>query len=396
MAQQKGRKRRGADQRDAPGAEARRLAIEVVRRIDEEGAYANLLLPSLLVESTLEQRDKNLVTEMVYGATRMRRSLDWLVDRFIVSPPAPALRASLRVGAYQLAFMRVPAHAAVSATVSASAKRNRPPVNAILRKVAGSLPEEGEIQWPSDAIQLSYPDWIIDRLIEDLGAEDAEAMLATMNTAPEVIEREDGYIQDTASQWVVDAVDAQPGDRVLDLCAAPGGKATALAGRADTVVASDNRPSRVSLVASNVARLGLTNVVPVASDATQPPFAAQSYDRVLVDAPCSGLGVLRRRPDARWRVQPNDVTELASLQQRILSEAASLVRPGGVLVYSVCTVTKAETVDVVQGFLDTNPQFTPSSLDPGRWRSWGPGGMVLPQDHNTDAMAVFVLNLRAS
>ena len=153
----------------AAGTEARRLSIEAVRRIDQDGAYANLLVPSLLAASDLDQRDRNLVTEMAYGATRMRRAVDWLVDRFIISPPPPALRASLRVGAYQLAFMRVPAHAAVSATVSASAKRNRAPVNAILRKVADSLP----VEWPSEGTRLSYPDWLIARLSNELGEADA-------------------------------------------------------------------------------------------------------------------------------------------------------------------------------------------------------------------------------
>ena len=137
----------------SPGAPARRVAIEAVRRIDEDSAYANLLVPSLLAQSDLEQRDRNLVTEIAYGATRMRRSLDWLVDRFLVSPPAPALRAALRVGAYQLAFMRIPPHAAVSATVEASAKRNRAPVNAILRKVAESLP----VEWPSSRHSTQLP-----------------------------------------------------------------------------------------------------------------------------------------------------------------------------------------------------------------------------------------------
>lgn len=365
------------------GTEARRLAIEAVRRIDEEGAYANLLLPTLLERSDLDQRDRNLVTELVYGSTRMRRALDWLVDRFVVSPPPPALRASLRVGAYQLAFMRIPAHAAVGATVGASAKRNRPPTNAILRKVAGSLPIES---WPSEGIRLSYPDWIVDHLRQDHGADDALAMLERMNEAPSVVEREDGYVQDTASQWVVDEVEAAAGELVLDLCAAPGGKATALAGIGAAVVAADLRPARSGLVATNAARLDQTVHV-LSADGLAPPFPAATFDRVLVDAPCSGLGVLRRRADARWRVAPDDVTELGSVQFSLLRRAATLVKPGGTLVYSVCTVTEAETTAVADGI--TGPHATPLPLTADHWRPWGSGGLILPQDHDTDGMAIF-------
>lgn len=370
---------------EAEGAPARRVAIEALRRIDEDGAYANLLVPSLLTASDLDQRDRNLVTEIAYGATRMRRAVDWLVDRFVVSPPPPALRASLRAGAYQLAFMRVPAHAAVSATVAASAKRNRAPVNAILRRVADSLPVD---HWPSDGIRLSYPDWLIELLTTDLGSHEAVAMLETMNTAPPVSERPDGYVQDQASQWVVDEVDAKPGERVLDLCAAPGGKATGMAAAGAAVIAADIRGSRAGLVAENARRLDLANVFVLAADGLHPPFAPASFDRVLVDAPCSGLGVLRRRPDARWRITAADIETLADLQARLLDTAATMVKPGGRLVYSVCTVTDAETVGVA-GRAGDLLGLEPIALVGDRWTPHGTGGRVLPQDHDTDGMAVF-------
>jgi 16S rRNA (cytosine967-C5)-methyltransferase len=370
---------------DAPGAEARRVAIEAVRRIDEEGAYANLLLATTLADSPLDQRDRNLVTELVYGTTRMRRAVDWLVDRFLVSPPGPALRASLRVGAYQLAFMRVPAHAAVSATVSASAKRNRAPVNAILRKVADSI---DAVEWPSLGIRLSYPDWIIGRLSDDLGAEPAIAMLEQMNLAPSVHERDDGYIQDEASQWVVEAVGAQPGERVLDLCAAPGGKATGLAALGAQVTATDSRVSRSSLVAANIKRLGITNATAITADGRHPPFRAATFDRILVDAPCSGLGVLRRRADARWRVTPKDIENLAVLQGELIDAAVTLLKPGGVLVYSVCTVTMAETVTIAEAATGRH-ELVPIPIGDERWTAVGTGARLLPQDHDTDAMVIF-------
>ncbi|NNC78626.1 MAG: hypothetical protein HKN94_00620, partial [Acidimicrobiales bacterium] len=148
------------------GLESRRLAIDALVRIDEDGAYANLVLSKILDESTLETRDRGFVTELVYGTTRMRRALDYVVDRFIVRDDIEArVRACLRTGAYQLVFLGTPAHAAVDATVAATPKRARGFVNAILRKVAAS----GAVEWPTDAIRLSYPNWMIDRLAADLG-----------------------------------------------------------------------------------------------------------------------------------------------------------------------------------------------------------------------------------
>lgn len=367
------------------GGDARRVAIEAVRRIDEEGAYANLVLSGLLDASHLDTRDRGLVTELTYGATRMRRSCDWLVDRFLVSPPPPALRAALRVGAYQLAFTRIPPHAAVSATVSGTAKRNRGVVNAILRRVADSLP----VSWPDDATRLSVPDWLLARLRADLGEVDAIAMLETMNLAPEVTERGDGYVQDEASQWVAELVGASAGELVLDLCAAPGGKATAMAAAGATVVAGDRRVGRVGLITQNAQRLGATSLVALAADGLAPPFADETFDRVLVDAPCSGLGVLRRRADARWRVTGGDIDQLADLQRALLDRAVALVRPGGTLVYSVCTVTDAETVGVAGSFAQDHADLEALPIA-GPWRPHCSGGLVLPQDHGTDGMAVFV------
>ncbi len=158
--------------------------------------------------------------------------------------------------------------------------------------------------------------------------------------------RDDGYVQDPASQAVVAAVDARPGQRVLDCCAAPGGKATALAGAGARVVAADRAVGRIGLIVDNQRRLGASLSAAVA-DAGAPPWRASAFDRVLVDAPCSGLGVLRRRPDARWRIDADAPERLAELQRRILEAAAPLVAPGGLLVYSVCTLTVAENQGVI-------------------------------------------------
>ena len=170
---------------------------------------------------------------------------------------------------------------------------------------------------------------------------------------------------------------------MLDLCAAPGGKATHLAGGSRFVVAADLRPARAGLVAANGRRLGSTNLAVVVADATAPPLRAGRFDRVLVDAPCSGLGALRRRPDARWRIQEADIDRLAGLQRDMLAAAAGLVRPGGVLVYSVCTLTAAESIDhpAPAGWTPLPPPAAP-------WRPYGDGGRLLPQDADTDGMTV--------
>ena len=369
-----------------PGVEVRRVAIAAVERIDVDRAYANLALPPMLSRSSLDERDRALVTELVYGATRMRRACDHLADRFVLRDVDPTVRAALRVGVYQLAYTQVPTHAAVSATVGAVTGPARGFVNAVLRKVATARTE-----WPDEATRLSYPDWIVDRLVADLGAEQGIAALEAMNQAPETTVRADGYVQDLASQWVVELVGAQPGELVADLCAAPGGKATGLAANGARVVASDISPARVGLIVSNVVRTGGGAVDALVADATRPPYASECFDRVLVDAPCSGLGVLRRRPDARWRVEPDDVDRLAQLQCRIVDAALRLVRPGGVLVYSVCTVTEAETLGIDRHLADRYPELEPLAQPGEPWMPHGRGSIVLPQTAGTDAMMVLRL-----
>jgi 16S rRNA (cytosine967-C5)-methyltransferase len=348
---------------------AREVAYRCLQRIDHDGAYANLLLQSELGRSKLSERDRGFVTELVYGTTRMRRACDALIDRFLVKEPQPELRTLLRLGAYQLHFAGVAPHAAVGETVELAAKPARGFVNAILRRV-GDTP----IDWPNDAVRLSYPDWIVARLRAELG-EAADAALERMNEPAPVSVREDGYRQDLASQWVAAAVEAVVGERVLDLCAAPGGKASAMASNGADVIAADLQLHRAKLV---------RGVPVVVSDATAPPFPPSSFDKVLIDAPCSGLGALRRRADARWRITERDVVELAALQRRIIETSVPLVHPGGWLVYSVCTLTAAESIDH-----PVPPGFEPITDAPSpEWRPYGHGWRVLPHDHDTDGMAL--------
>ena len=370
------------------GVAARRAAIDALVRIEDGDAYANLALPPMLDRSDLPARDRRFVTELVYGTTRMRRACDWLVDRHLERPVETRVRAGLRLGAYQLAFLDTPPHAAVDATVGATPSRARGLVNAVLRRVGEAAPE-----WPDDATRLSYPDWIVDRLVGDLGRPCALDALDAMNRPPPVQTRDDGYQQGLASQWVARLAEVEPGHRVADLCAAPGGKATALGhAGASVVVGADVRPARARLVADNASALGLGTVVrAVVADGRHPPMRAASFDRVLVDAPCSGLGALHRRPDARWRVQPADVDRLVELQSAIVGAAVPLVRPGGVLVYSVCTLTAAETTGVDEHLAAVAPAMEALPPPSAPWRPWGRGALLLPQDAATDGMAVLRL-----
>ena len=352
-------------------------------RVDTEGAYANVALPAALGRTGLDERDRAFATELVYGVTRRRRALDWALDAFLATPPPPPARAALRMGAYQIIELGTPAYAAVSATVEAAPRRHRSLVNAVLRRVAEAEPRP----WPDDATRLSYPDWIVGALITDLGRDTALGVLESMNAPARVHRRPDGYVQDESSQLVVDAIDVQAGGLVADVCAAPGGKATALAARGARVVAFDSHRGRIGLLKANRSALAADQMQLLAADGRHPPLRAGCFDAVLVDAPCSGLGTLRRRPDARWRIKPESVARLAGLQTELVAAAADLLRPGGQLVYSVCTLTGEETVQVaarVSG--DARLEALPRPSEP--WLAHGDGAILLPStDH--DGMAMF-------
>lgn len=405
-----------ARQADRPGARglgpagltARGLAIAALVAT-EDGERANVVVPRLLAASSLPENDRRFATELAYGTVRMCRACDWLVGQFARGELEPVVRAAARAGAYQLAFMRVPSYAAVSATVAETPQRARSLVNAVLRRVA-ALVEEGPLPWPDLGTRLSYPDWALDRLGRDLGPGRALAALEAMNQPGPVVLRPDGYAQGPASQAVAEHVarlltahaDISQA-KVLDLCAAPGGKATFLAHNAGAVVGADVDRGRAQVLRENAERLSLKNVPVVVADGARPPFRAEAFDAVLVDAPCSGLGALGRRPDARWRARPGDIGRLAGLQRRLLAAAAPLVRPGGVLAYSVCTLSRAETEDVGQWLLKTlapatnegssgrQEEWAPLPAPGPPWEPLGHGALLLPQAGGTDGMYLIVL-----
>jgi 16S rRNA (cytosine967-C5)-methyltransferase len=428
---------------------ARSLALDALERIDA-GAFSHIVVPQRLANSGLAPRDRALVTAFVYGAVRMQRVLDDALAPRSNRPLTdldPRVRAALRLGAFQL-FDGVAPHAAVGETVAATPARARPFVNAVLRALAREEPHwpSYDTRTPVDELgaRSSHPDWVVAMLLEEFGAADTVEVLRCDNTPPAVtlranpqrtnvdalldelraqeLEARRGDLvptavvldhardpnaiaavregraspQDQASQAVIAALDPQPGDRVLDLAAAPGGKAAGAAeriGDSGVVVAADVHRGRVGLITDAALRLGLQSLHALVADGVAPPFRPAQFDRVLVDAPCSGLGVLRRRPDARWRIEEADIAQLAALQRELLRRASTSVGPGGRLVYSVCTVSREETIEIDEWARVAIPQLQPVAPPPAPWRAHGRGALLLPHDAGTDGMFVLVFEV---
>ncbi|MGI9578415.1 MAG: transcription antitermination factor NusB [Microthrixaceae bacterium] len=376
---------RGSDE----GVASRVAALEVLARVEDDDAFANLAVGAVLDRAALDERDRALATDLAYGAIRHRRALRYLVDRFLSDPPPPNVYRALELGVYQLLHRPdIPDYAAVSATVTAAPKRFRGLVNAVLRRVA-----DADATYPDDATRLSYPDWMVDLLVSELGPKEALGALESMNEPARAHTRSDGYVQDPASQMVAELVAAElPGAAgVIDLCAAPGGKATMLAaGESTWVAAADVSAKRAGLIAANATTLGAADTCTVVSDATEPAFAPGSADAVLLDAPCSGLGVLRRRPDARWRITQEAPERLAALQRRMIDASVPLVAPGGLLAYSVCTLTAVETTGIDDYVSERHPGMQPIEPPAAPWVPHGRGAILLPQRESTDGMALFM------
>jgi 16S rRNA (cytosine967-C5)-methyltransferase len=348
---------------------SRAIAARVVQRVFEDGAYADRAFRS--AAERLDARDRAFAQQLAYGTVQRVRTLDHGIEtlgRRPVRKLDPPVRAALRTGAYQLAFMdAVPQHAAVHETVelvrAAGLERAVAFSNAVMRRLAEGLPgllSGLDEETPAAAALLhSYPDWIAEAWWRELGPDSARALMRAQNEPPETAVRtpdgalvvesvpvewlESGHAwpQSRGSQLAGAAVGARPGERILDLCAAPGGKATQLAAAGAVVVAVEKHPGRARELGENARRLGVVVTV-VNADALELPPGLTGFDRALVDAPCSGLGVLNARPDLRWRAEP-----LPELQVDLLRVAADRVRPGGSITFAVCTIHRAENEDVV-------------------------------------------------
>jgi 16S rRNA (cytosine967-C5)-methyltransferase len=394
--------------------QARGVAARVVERVFEEAAYADRAFRS--AAERLDARDRAFAMQLAYGTVQRVRTLDHGIETLGRRPvrklDAP-VRAALRTGAYQLAFMdAVPARAAVNETVelvrAAGLERAVAFTNAVMRRLAEGLPDllaRLHEQTPAAAALLhSYPDWIAETWWRELGADDARALMRAQNEPPETAVRtpdgprvvetippdwlESGYAwpQSRGSQLAGSAVGARPGERILDLCAAPGGKATQLAAAGADVVAVEKHPGRARELEENARRLGVRLTV-LNADALELPHDVSSFDRALVDAPCSGLGVLNSRPDLRWRAAP-----LPDLQLALLRAAAERVRPGATVTYAVCTINRAENEDVVDA-LDLRVEDLGGRFPDYRHPRRPEFLLTLPHVHGTAGF--FVARLRA-
>ena len=427
------------DSRPGPRPSARSIALDVIRRVTDEGAYSNLTLARTLARARLSERDAAFATELVYGTLRRLVPIDHalapLLERPLDTAPKGA-RAALRLGAYQLTYLRVPAHAAVSETVALVDPRHRGFVNAVLRRAATAAPEvpEGPDD-PGVSMRTGLAEWAVRELrrivTSDAETEEAAGALAeraeltirtnTCATTVEALERaladadvptergrvhpdslvvgsgapaalpgfDRGWfaVQDQASSFVVRALDPRPGDRVLDVCAGPGGKTghvACLIGEDGRTVAADVSLPRLELVGTTLARLGVSAHLLV-QDGRRPAVRG-GFDRVLVDAPCSGIGSARRRPELLWRARKEELSGLARLQVGIATAAAALVRTGGRLIYSVCTFPRAETDAACDAILRRASELEPIEIA-------GPDGpaervRLWPHRHGCDAMFV--------
>jgi 16S rRNA (cytosine967-C5)-methyltransferase len=405
---------------------ARRAAFDTILRVFEDDAYADRAFPA--AAASLDQRDRALAQRLAFGTIQRVRTLDHGIEELGRRPVAkldPPVRAALRLGAYQLAFSEVAVHAAVNESVelvrAAGLARAVGFANAIMRRLTLGLRELvarlGDGTPDEAALRHSYPDWVAELWWRELGREETLALMAAQNEPaenvvranrrkggsvegrpdPEIpdalhVERVDeealraGLIwpQSRGSQLAGLCVGSRDGERVLDLCAAPGGKATQLAGE---VTAVEIHPGRARQLEENCARLGAMNVRVVNADALALPEELSDFDRVLVDAPCSGLGVLASRPDLRWRAKP-----LPELQRDLLRVAAERVRPGGTVLYSVCTISSEENEAVVEACgLEVEPlqEEWPQFAHPRRPEFL----LTLPDRHRTSGF--FIARLRS-
>ena len=407
---------------------AREVARRVLDRVQTGSAWATLALDGELARAGLEERDRRLAAEIVYGVLRHRARLDRALGAHAdLKRTPPRVLTALRVAAYQLLFLdRVPQYAAVDDAVAATRAISGAKLagfgNAVLRKLATGkeppLPPAGRARVE---LEHSMPAWIVDELVA-IDADVAPARAAALNQPAPLVGRANALkitrealvaqlvaagaaaepveglpmairfaglgdpgrspsfqaglwtVQDPGAQRVALLAAPRDGQRILDACAGVGGKSThlaELAGDRVQIDAADQSRTKLDLLGETCARLGVTSVHPVVCDLTDPaaPLAAQ-YDLIVLDAPCSGLGVLRRHPDAKWRVKPDDVPRVAIVQRKLLDAVVARLAPGGALVYSVCTFTRAEGPDQIRALLARHPQLSLIAEE----RTWPPDG----------------------
>ncbi|MFC0558657.1 16S rRNA (cytosine(967)-C(5))-methyltransferase RsmB [Halalkalibacter alkalisediminis] len=437
----------------------REVALEVLLQIEKNQAYSNLLLNQTVKRANLDPRDVGLLTEIVYGTIQRRDTIDFYLQPFIkkgVDSLQDWVKVLLRLSVYQLVYLdRVPDRAIVHEAVTIAKKRGHKGISGMVNGVLRSLLREGipsidtvKGELEKVALQTSFPVWMVERWVDQYGVERTKAMCESSLVPPSVTVRvnrvkttieqaldllmqdgveatrgvlaEDAIIikkgnvfqtsaykeglitaQDESSMLVGRAVGAMAGMHVIDACAAPGGKSTHIAEQMDdqgTVLSFDLHEHKVKLIREQASRLGLDIIKAEAHDARKlkERLGNQLFDRVLIDAPCSGFGVIRRKPDIKWSKELKDIQAIQAIQQDILRTAATLVKPGGKLIYSTCTIDKDENEEVVQAFLKNHSDFqldeTLAERLPEKARNSElyQRGMItiLPQDFETDGFFI--------
>jgi 16S rRNA (cytosine967-C5)-methyltransferase len=401
----------------------RGTAVKILNRVERTDSYLDKLLDAELRTSDTSDVDKSLLAEIVHGVVRWQGRLDWILNGFThgnFSKSEVNVKNALRVSLYQILFLtHVPHYAAVNEAVE-FIKHIRGPkladfVNAVLRNIIRTIdgihyPKEEDDPTQYLAVYYSHPQWMVRRWLQRFERQELEKLLAANNEIPGLTLRinklkiqpsefltlldnknvsyqgsslidyflkvrslsgisqmnifQNGYfsIQDESAALPVLLLDPRPGERIVDLCAAPGGKTTYIAElmkNEGSIIAVDKYESKLKLIQTSCARLGITNVELRIADATE--LELPPVDKILLDAPCSGLGVLRKKPDIKWKRQPEDIVRLTGIQSRLLENAVRLLRPGGVIVYATCTTEPEENILLIRSFLDRHPDFR---LDP--------------------------------
>ncbi|WP_339831371.1 16S rRNA (cytosine(967)-C(5))-methyltransferase RsmB [Paenibacillus sp. FSL R7-0272] len=447
------------DRSQKPKTSARALAVKVLSAVEQDGAYSNLELNRRLKEADLSSADAGLATELVYGTIARRNTLDYYLERFVAKGTAklqPWVRSLLRISAYQLIYLdRIPEHAVVSEAVNLAKKLGHQGISGMVNGVLRNMIRNKEqLHVPSHlpvaeriSLEHSHPLWMVERWIAQYGEETTEAICRANNEPPAVSIRvnttmttrdklmeemvssgavveashlspdgilvrsggnmaltswyRDGLfsVQDESSMLVAEAVAPEEGQKVLDCCAAPGGKTAHIAEKMrdrGRIIANDVHAHKRELILDQAERLGLSCIDAVTGDALDldKRYAESSFDRILLDAPCSGLGVIRRKPDVKWTKSSSDIEDISSLQRELLDCVAPLLKPGGILVYSTCTIESAENEDMVADFLDRHPEYkaieTSAWSQPGsrEWKAVNGGVQILPQYAHSDGFYI--------
>lgn len=439
---------------------ARLLALKVIDSVFSEGAYSNIALNKVLNAQSLSDLDRRFVTELVYGTIKAKGTLDWILSQNVSRPLnkiSPVILNILRLGVFQIYFLdRIPASAACNEAVNLAKKFGHQGtvkfVNAVLRN---SVRNKEHIVYPSIeedqvlhlSLTLQHPAWLLKKWIRDYGLVEAQKLCVFNNqvlslslrvntlaiSRDELLDRliadgfvvkpsewsKDGivceklpsmallfqkygmyfYVQDESSMLVASILNPQPGQKVIDVCSAPGGKTTHLAqlmNNSGEIIASDIYPHKIELIKENAERLGITIIKTQVQDAAVNVLSWNATaDCVLVDAPCSGLGVLRRRAEARWNKSEENLKEFPPLQKTILANAARYVKPGGRLVYSTCTLETAENSEVVKAFLASNNDFELVEFAHPKTGIMIKELQILPQNDGIDGFYISALRRKA-